>query len=109
MDVDDVHGGSPDNYNDVRGLTKHSANFPSLDIMFVTNGSVIYAKQMERNNAFTNEDIELVNSFQLSYAMNNKESQSSGAAELSTSMMPQHVNNEKLMYSTHEDNNMFNI
>ena len=33
MDVDNVHRGSPDNYDDVRGLTKYLANPSSLDII----------------------------------------------------------------------------
>lgn len=109
MDVDDVHGGSPDNYDNVRGLTKYPSNSPSLDIMSVTNGSVTYAKQMEKINAFTNKNIELVDSFQLLYTTNNKKIQNSRAAELSTTTVPQHVNNEEPTYSTLEDNNMFNI
>ena len=77
MDVDDIHGGSLDNYNNVRGLTKHPANPSNLDIMSVTNGSVDYAGQIKRNNAFNDEDVEPVNRFQLSYATNNKEIQGS--------------------------------
>jgi len=50
MDVDNVHEGSPDNFDDVRGLTKCPANNSSLDIISVTNGSVEYAQHMERNN-----------------------------------------------------------
>ena len=61
MDMDDVYGESLDNYDNVRGLTKHPANLSNSDIMSVTNASVDYAGQMERNNAFDDEDIELVN------------------------------------------------
>ena len=43
MDVNNVYGRSPDNYYNVRGLTKYPANFPSLDIMSVTKGLVDYA------------------------------------------------------------------
>ena len=109
MDVDDVHGGSLDNYDDVRGLTKHPANPSSSDIMSVTNGSVDYPGQMERNNTFDDEDVEPVDRSQLSYATNNKEIQSSRAAELSTNTVLQRVNNEEPTHSAHEDNNMFNI
>ena len=87
----------------------HRANSFSSDIMSVTNGSVTYAKQMERNNTFADKDVEPVNSSQLSYATNNKEIQSSRAAELLTTIMSQCVNNKEPMHSTYEDNNIFNI
>ena len=49
-------------------------------------------------------------SLNLSYITNNnQEIQSSRAAELSTNMGPQYVNNEELSRSNHEDKNMFNI
>ena len=85
------------------------ANSFSSDIMSVTNGSVTYAKQMERNNAFADKDVEPVNSSQLSYTTNNKEIQSSRAAELLTTIMSQCVNNKEPMHSTYENNNIFNI
>jgi len=62
MDVDNIHGGGLDNFDDVRGLTKCLANYSSLNIMFVTNGLVDYAEHMERNNNFVDEVIEPVNS-----------------------------------------------
>ena len=71
MDVDDIHGGSLDDFNDVRGLTKHPANDSSLDIMSVTNSSVNYSEHMERNNDFVDKFIEPINSSQLLYATNN--------------------------------------
>jgi len=110
MDVHDVHGGSPDNFDNVRGLTKHLANNSSSDIMSVTNSLVDYAECIERNNYFVDKVVEPVNSFQLLYITNNnQEIQSSRAAELSTNMRPQCVNNEELSCSNHKDNNMFNI
>jgi len=87
----------------------HRANSFSSDIMSVTNGSVTYAKQMERNNAFADKDVEPVNSSQLSYATNNKEIQSSRAAKLLTTIISQCVNNKEPMHSTYKDNNIFNI
>jgi len=71
MDVDDVHGGGLDNFDDMRKLTKCLANNSSLDIMSVTNGLVDYAEHMERNNNFVDKVIESINSSQLSYIINN--------------------------------------
>jgi len=110
MNVDDVHEGSLDNFDNVRGLTKCPANNSSLDIMFITNSLVDYAEHMERNNDFVHKVIEPVDSFQLSYITNNnQEIQSSRAAKLSTNMGPQHINNEELSHSNYMDNNVFNI
>jgi len=110
MDINDVHGGSPDNFDDVRGLTKCPANDSSSDIMSVTNGLVDYAEHMERDNNFVDEVIEPVDSSQLLYIMNNNQKiQSSRVAELLTNTGPQHINNEELSCSNHKDNNMFNI
>jgi len=61
MDVDDVHRGGLDNFDNVRGLTKHLANNSSLDIMSITNSLVNYAEHMERNNDFVDEVIEHIN------------------------------------------------
>ena len=71
MDVDDVHEGGLDNFDNVRELTKCLANNSSSDIMSVTNGSVDYAKCIERNNNFVNKIIKPINSSQLSYVINN--------------------------------------
>jgi len=110
MDVDYVHGGGPDNFDDVRGLTKRPANDSSLDVMSVTNSLVDYAEHMERNNDFVDKVGELIDSSQLSYIMNNNQKiQSSRAAELLTNIGPQRVNNEELSHSNHMDSNMFNI
>jgi len=110
MDVHDVHKGSPDNFDNVRELTKRSANSSNLDIMSVTNGLVDYDEHMERNNNFVHKVVKPVNSSQLSYITNNNQKiQSSRVAELSTNMEPQHINNEELFHSNHMDNNMFNI
>jgi len=110
MDVDDVHGGSLDNFDDVRGLTKCPANDSSLDIMSVTNGSVDYAEHIEKNNDFVDKVVKPVDSSQLSYIMNNNQKiQSSRVAELSANTGPQCINNEELSHSNHENNNVFNI
>ena len=110
MDVDDVHGGGPDNFDDVRGVTKRPANDSSLDVMSVTNSLVDYAEHMERNNDFVDKVGKLIDSSQLSYIMNNNQKiQSSRAAELLTNIGPQRVNNEELSHSNHMDSNMFNI
>ena len=63
MDVDDVHKGGLDNFDDVRELTKCLANNSSLDIMSVTNSSVDYDEHMERNNNFVDKVIKPINSF----------------------------------------------
>jgi len=110
MDIDYIHRGSLDNYDDVRGLTIFLAKLPfSLDIMSVTKDLVDYTRQMKRNNNVNEEIVELVDRSQLSYAMNNKEIQNSGAAALLTNMVPLCVNNKELMYNTHEANNVFNV
>jgi len=77
--------------------------------MSVTEGSVDYTGQIERNNDINEEIVELVNRSQLSYATNNKETLSSRAATIPTNMTPPHVSNEKPTYNTHEDNNIFNV
>ena len=71
MNVDDVHRGSLDNFDNMRELTKCLANDSSLDIMSVTNNLVDYTKCIERNNNFVDEVVETVDSSQLSYIMNN--------------------------------------
>ena len=77
--------------------------------MSVTKGSVDYTGQMERNNNINEEIVELVNRSQLSYATNNKETLSSGAATIPTNMTPPHVSNEEPTYNTHKNNNVFNV
>ena len=71
MNVDDVHRGSLDNFDNMRELTKCLANDSSLDIMSVTNNLVDYTECIERNNNFVDEVVETVDSSQLSYIMNN--------------------------------------
>ena len=70
---------------------------------------VDYAGQIERNNNANEEIVEPVNRFQLLYTMNNKETQSSGIAVLPTNTISPRMNNEKPIFNTHEDNNVFNI
>jgi len=110
MDVDNVHRGGPDNFDDVRGLTKCPANDSSLVIMSVTNGSVDYAEYMKRNNNFVDKVIKPIDSSQLLCIMNNNQKiQISRMAKLLTNIRPQHVNNEELFCSNHKNNNIFNI
>ena len=110
MDVDNVYGGSPDNFDDMRGLTKYLANNSSSDIIFITNGLVNYTKHMKRNNNFMDKFVEPVDSSQLLYTTNNNQKiQSSRMAKLSTNIGLQHVNNKELSHSNHKNNNMFNI
>ena len=71
MNVDDVHRGSLDNFDNMRELTKCLANDSSLDIMSVTKNLVDYTECIERNNNFVDEVVETVDSSQLSYIMNN--------------------------------------
>jgi len=77
--------------------------------MSVTKGSVDYAGQMERNNDANEEIVEPIDRSQLSYAMNDKETQSSGTAVLPTNTVSPRVNNEEPMCNFHKNNNMFNI
>ena len=76
MNVNGVHSGGLDNYNDVRGITISLAKpSSSSDNMFVTNGSVDYAELMERQNNFVDDNVvkKPINSSQLSYTINNNQ------------------------------------
>jgi len=113
MDVDNVHNSGSDNFNDVRGLTIHpSKPPPSIDEMFITEGSVDYARKMKRQNNDLDEDEvqEPIDSSQLSYTTQKSQgNKSSKVADLSTNTRPQHVNNVEHVCSNQDNNNVFNI
>ena len=70
MDIDDVHDGGLDNFDDVRGLTIYPSKPPSnTDKMSIMEGSVDYTRKMERQNNNLDEDKvqEPIDSSQLSY------------------------------------------
>ena len=71
IDIDDVHGGSLNNFDNMRELTKHLANNSSSDIISVTNRLENYAKYIKRNNNFVDKVDKPINSSQLSYTTNN--------------------------------------
>ena len=113
MDIDDVHDGGLDNFDDVRGLTIHPSKPPSnTDKMSVMEGSVDYTRKMERQNNNLDEDKvqEPIDSSQLSYVtQKSQDNKSSRVANLSTNIESQHVNNVEHTHNNQDDNNMFNI
>ena len=113
MDIDDVHDGGLDNFDDVRGLTIYLSKPPSsTDKMSVIEGSVDYTGKMERQNNNLDEDKvqEPIDSSQLSYVtQKSQDNKSSGVANLSTNIESQHVNNVEHTHNNQDDNNMFNI
>ena len=113
INIDDVHDGGLDNYDDVRGLTIHlSKPPPSLDEISITEDSVDYTGKIERqnNNLDENEVQEPIDSSQLFYAtQKSQDNKNSGAADLSINTEPQCANNTKHACSNQNNNNVFNI
>ena len=113
IDIDDVHDGGLDNFDDVRRLTIYLSKPPSsTDKMSVIEGSVDYTGKMERQNNNLDEDEvqEPIDSSQLSYVtQKSQDNKSSRVANLSTNIESQHVNNVEHTHNNQDDNNMFNI
>ena len=115
IDIDDFHGGSIDNYNDVRGYTMYSNKTSSRTVsMSSSETSVDYATRMEwLNNLPDNKETrELINSSQLSYVTPGKQgNQVSKMADSSSSREQQYVINENLALSkaTNSNEHMFNV
>ena len=57
ININNVHDGGLDNYDDVRGLTIYpSKSPPSLDEISITEGLVDYTRKIERQNNNLNKD-----------------------------------------------------